>query len=90
MTIEVFKTNVTERKDANMLIKAITNIECDYIPNFDLDDCDNILRIKNRSGAVMSAFVIEILKDYGFIAEVLPDTISIENNFDRLVRLTYN
>jgi hypothetical protein len=90
MAIEVFKTNITNREHANMLIAAIVKIDTNYVVNFDLDDCDRILRVKNKSGIVEVSFVIELLKDYGFIAEVLPDSTGIEHDFDKPLRLTYN
>jgi len=42
--------------------------------NFDLDDCDRILRVVFE-GKIQSDLLIELLKDVGCIAEVLPDTI---------------
>jgi hypothetical protein len=71
--IEVFKTNVTERDHANMLIGLIHKIFIDYKANFDLDDCDNILRVKSSEGKVQSSCLVDLLKHFGFHAEVLPD-----------------
>jgi hypothetical protein len=90
MAIEVFKTNLTKREHATMLIAAIAKMDGDYIANFDLDDCDKILRIKNKSGVIHSSSIIELLKDYGFIAEILPDVTSVQNDFEKPLRLTYN
>jgi hypothetical protein len=71
--IEVFKTNVRARSHAKMLVSQIQKAFNGYEANFDLDDCDNILRIKCETGMVQSPGLIALLKDFGFHAEVLDD-----------------
>jgi len=71
--IEVFKTNVRARSHAKMLVNQIQNAFIDYEANFDLDDCDNILRIKSITGTIQSSRLIAFLRDFGFHAEILPD-----------------
>lgn len=71
--VEVFKTNVEHHDHADMLIGQIHQVFTGYKANFDLEDCDRILRIKNADGLVHSSPVIELLRYYGFEAEVLPD-----------------
>ena len=73
--VEVFKTNVQHRDQAEMLIEQIHQIFVDYKANFDLDDCDRILRVESAGKLVHSSPVIELLKYYGFEAEVLPDDV---------------
>ena len=73
--VEVFKTNVQHRDQAEMLIDQIHQIFVKYKANFDLDDCDRILRVESASEMVHSSPVIELLKYYGFEAEVLPDDV---------------
>jgi hypothetical protein len=75
--IEVFKTNVRDRCDANMLIEQIQQSFFNYHANFDLDDCDRILRVKCISGTIQAALIIELLKDAGFDAAILPDNIPL-------------
>ena len=75
--IEVFKTNVRARSHAKMLVNQIQNAFVDYEANFDLDDCDNILRIKSTTGMVQSSRLIAFLKDFGFNAEILADDCHI-------------
>ena len=75
--IEVFKTNVRDRCDANMLIEQIQQSFFNYQANFDLDDCDRILRVKCISGTIQAALIIELLKDAGFDAAILPDNIPL-------------
>ncbi len=71
--IEVFKTDVLSPDHATMLTTEIHSIFKDYQVNFDLHDCDNILRVKCMTGLVQPEPVINFLKDFGFNAEVLPD-----------------
>ncbi|MDO6429127.1 hypothetical protein Q4E93_00920 [Flavitalea sp. BT771] len=73
--VEVFKTNVKERMHANMLIEQIHKVFMGYKANFDLDDCDRILRVKSMMGPVESYRLIRLLEELGFKAEILPDTV---------------
>jgi len=67
--VEVFKTNVERAEHSEMLIDQIIS----HIPNsninFDLEDCDKILRIEAES--VSNQIIIEILHQNGYYAEVL-------------------
>jgi hypothetical protein len=71
--IEVFKTNVKDRDHANMLIAQLHKTFRQYVANFDLEDCDKILRVKCIQGCIQPASIIDLLKNFGFHAEVLPD-----------------
>ncbi len=71
--IEVFKTNVKEDSHANLLIDEIHKTFKGHEANFDLEDCDKILRVKCRSGFIKPSQFIRLLNDFGFHAEVLPD-----------------
>jgi hypothetical protein len=71
--IEVFKTNVCHSDHANMLIEQIHRAFMEYKANFDLEDCDRILRVKSATGQVQPSLLIGLLKDHGFHAEVLPE-----------------
>lgn len=72
--IEVFKTNVENAFQANTIKDQIQKTFVDYTANFDLDDCDRILRVKGTD-FVHATPVIELLKDFGVNAEVLPDVV---------------
>lgn len=71
--IEVFKTNVKEHSQAKILLDQIHKIFEGHEANFDLEDCDKILRVKCRSGIIQPSLFIRLLRDFGFHAEVLPD-----------------
>lgn len=46
MIVEVFKTNVQKESDRDYVIAIIQNQFPDYKINFDLEDCDKILRVE--------------------------------------------
>jgi hypothetical protein len=71
--VEVFKTDVQDPMQADWLLEQIHQNAGDYRANFDLEDCDRILRVKCPTGSVQSSLVIALLKDLGCRAEVLPD-----------------
>lgn len=70
--VEVFRTNVTDRSQANWIIDRIQNTFQDYKASFDLEDCDRILVVKCATG-VHPLLVISLLKNYDCHAEILPE-----------------
>jgi len=74
--VEVFKTNVEDQHVSESLIALIHNSFDGYKANFDLMDCDNILRIQTTNGSPVEPHLfIKLLNDHGFEASVLPDEI---------------
>lgn len=73
--VEVFKTNVEDPDQAAELLNQIHKNYTEYKANFDLEDCDKILRVQCNTGDVQSSFLIQLLKDYGFHSEVLSDEL---------------
>jgi hypothetical protein len=71
--VEVFKTNVTADADAHLLIRELHKAFPSYKANFDLDDCDRILRVKSISAEINPFPIMVLLKDFGFEAMPLPD-----------------
>ena len=67
--VEVFKTNIQSVNAAIGLKKILSKEFPDIQINFDLDDCDKILRIEGNSIPAYS--VIEIVKMEGFHCEIL-------------------
>ena len=70
MTVEVFKTNVVDHEIAAMLVEQIHSKFSHFTANFDLHDCDNILRVTSFS-AIDPSLLIGLLNAHGFQAEVL-------------------
>jgi len=71
--VEVFKTDICDEGHAIMLLDQIHKNFQGYNANFDLEDCDKILRVKCTSGTIQPYRIISLLKDFGCYAEVLPD-----------------
>jgi len=67
--VEVFKTNVEQPEHSEMIIDQLMNQIPNIQINFDLEDCDKILRIEAES--VSNQLIIEILHRNGYHAEVL-------------------
>ena len=72
--VEVFKTNVTNEHQARKLIGVIEGYFDGYKVNFDLEDRDRILRIEVQK-TIDADTLINLLKDMGVKAEVLPDEV---------------
>jgi len=69
MTVEVFKTNVNEIETSEQLIQQVLNHYPHSRVNFDMEDCDRILRIE--ADMVVPEKIIEILTANGYLCEVL-------------------
>ena len=62
--VQIFKTNVTNKKEAKLLAVILSKENPDYNINFDLDDCDNILRIENVE--IKNHCIITCLQELGY------------------------
>ena len=71
--VEVFRTNVTRKRQAKQLLDILSRQFPLLHINFDLEDCDRILRVKAVSGMVQPSLLIGLLNNFGFYAELLPD-----------------
>ena len=60
--IEVFKTNVVSKRAAKTILKEIGSHQPEYKCNFDLEDCDKVLRIENARGQVNIELIFNILE----------------------------
>ena len=63
--VEIFKTNVQNEFDSNYIIAIIKRQYPNYKINFDLEDCDRILRIEG--GRFNPKQIIEHLNLQGYI-----------------------
>lgn len=72
-TIEVFKTNITCPEKAKRLVILINKKFAGCNANFDLDDCDNVLRIVSSKDCITASHFIDWLKNYECCADILPE-----------------
>lgn len=77
--VEVFKTNITKQKQSKQILEKLAKTFPKYKINFDLEDCDNILRIENPIGSVENEDLIQLISDIGFCIEPLKDELSMVN-----------
>lgn len=83
--IEVFKTNITTERQAKTLVALIRQTFPSYEATFDLDDCDNILRIATTDKHLHVEALIGLAKNTGAHVEILPDEIPPFSNGEMLL-----
>lgn len=69
--ILVFKTNVASERDAIRIVNQLIAKWPDLKINFDLDDCDNILRIESFNECLEVRTITQYLKKIGYSIEEL-------------------
>ncbi|HYJ62308.1 MAG TPA: hypothetical protein VEV62_01065 [Parafilimonas sp.] len=67
--VEVFKTNVKETLAANRLVVLLLEHFPKSKINFDLHDCDNILRVEGKD--FITEKVMRLVNENGFTCNVL-------------------
>ncbi|HEX4045324.1 MAG TPA: hypothetical protein VHZ76_06645 [Gammaproteobacteria bacterium] len=70
-SIEIFKTNVAKKREAKQLVEEMASHFPKYKINFDLEDCDKILRVENKKGSIRTSSIINLLKNKHIECEVL-------------------
>lgn len=81
LMIEVFKTNVKTQHQADRVVKHLHKSFVEYKINFDLEDCDKILRVEYKTGIVQSSGIINLLTKLGIEIQVLEDELSTEDDY---------
>lgn len=67
--VEVFKTNISDRRTADELLFVLQSVSPMCHINFDLEDCDNILRVEGKD--IIPEKIIKHLSSLGFYCEQL-------------------
>jgi len=67
--IEVFKTNVQKKAQSKLLLSALSEIFPSSKINFDLSDCDKVLRVEGDN--IKPSRIMILVKEHGFACEVL-------------------
>lgn len=67
--VEVFKTDVEQLNDADEIIQKLLEHFPESKINFDLDDCDNILRVEAKT--IYIEKIIEVINSSGFHCIIL-------------------
>lgn len=69
--VEVFKTNVSGKRNARKIIRLLTNKWSNLAVNFDLEDCDKVLRIENKASAIEVDELIVFIQSVGVEIQAL-------------------
>lgn len=72
--VEVFDTNIKSTQESNEIKSLILSKFPAYIINFDLEDCDKILRIESQS-EIASKEVIILISKLGISVKILEDIV---------------
>ena len=67
--VEVFKTNVQKKTQSKMLLCILSEAFPSFKINFDLSDCDKVLRVEGDKMEVLR--IMMLVKKYGFNCEIL-------------------
>ena len=67
--VEVFKTNVQKKVQSKMLLSILSEAFPSFKINFDLSDCDKVLRVEGDNMEALTIMII--VKEYGFNCELL-------------------
>lgn len=67
--VEVFKTNVQRKGEAKMLLLKLVQLFPRHKINFDLNDCDKILRVQGKN--ISSEKIIQLLIKENYQCKVL-------------------
>lgn len=67
--VEVFKTNVPGEAPAKELVTQLLSVYPMHRINFDLQDCDRILRVEGTK--IEEAKIRDIIQAHGYICDLL-------------------
>jgi hypothetical protein len=67
--VEIFKTNVENAVEVEMLVQKIIQLFPNLKVNFALDDCDRILRLEGNS--ICNESILKILSSQGYDVALL-------------------
>ncbi len=71
--VEIFRTNVNSKKVAEKVLKSLNARfpACHF--NFDLDDCDKILRVQSAGNKIETCTIIEAVQEHEVEALLFED-----------------
>ena len=67
--VEVFKTNVQKKAQGKMLLSVLSEAFPLFKINFDLSDCDKVLRVEGDN--MEASTIMMLVKQHGFNCDVL-------------------
>lgn len=67
--IEVFKTDVKKKTQSNKLLGVLAEVFPAFKMNFDLSDCDKVLRVEGDN--IEKPIIMKLIRECGFNCELL-------------------
>lgn len=67
--VEVFKTNVQKKAESKMLHYVLCEAFPSFKINFDLSDCDKVLRVEGEN--ITALLIMKLVEEHGFTCRVL-------------------
>ena len=67
--VEVFKTNVQKKAQGKMLLSILSEAFPLFKINFDLSDCDKVLRVEGDN--MEASTIMMLVKQHGFNCDIL-------------------
>ena len=67
--VEIFKTNVQKKAQSKMLLSVLSKAFPLFKINFDLSDCDKVLRVEGNK--LETGRIMILVKQNGFNCEIL-------------------
>ena len=67
--VEAFKTNVQKKTQSKMLLSILSEAFPSFKINFDLSDCDKVLRVEGNNIEALPIMIL--VKEHGFTCELL-------------------
>jgi hypothetical protein len=67
--VEVFKTNVQKKTQSKLLLCILSKTFPSFKINFDLSDCDKVLRVEGEDLETLRIMVL--VKEHGFTCETI-------------------
>ena len=67
--VEAFKTNIHKEAQSKMLLSILAEAFLSFRINFDLSDCDNVLRVEKDN--LEASIIMILVKEHGFNCRLL-------------------
>lgn len=83
--VEVFRTNIDTEGKACFILGLLETAFPQCRANFDLEDCDNILRLETVDGGIDANAIMTLIEHHGHAIAILPDIVipSIQHTFSK-------
>lgn len=71
--VEIFKTDVSSELIGEIILSKLKNNFPAYKVNFDLDDCDKILRVESKNGNIEVNKILVLVEENRVMIELITE-----------------